>query len=73
MTSGVTSSLCLGFVVAGLIQQKGVKVGGYRCFRVKVHRDLRSSVGFGFGISVAFGLHPQHWHWRSFHINLKTA
>jgi hypothetical protein len=60
MTSGATSSLHMGFVVAGLILQKGAKVGGNFCFRAKVHRDLWSRVGFGFGISVDFSPHPQH-------------
>jgi hypothetical protein len=37
MTSGVTSNLRLSFVVANLMLQKGMKVGGNLCFGLKVH------------------------------------
>jgi hypothetical protein len=59
MTSDATFRPCLGFIVADLILQKGAKVRSNLRFRAKVRQDLYPRVGFGFGIFVAFGPHPQ--------------
>jgi hypothetical protein len=61
MTSGATSHLRLGFIMADLILQKRVKVGDNLHFEVKVRQDLCSKVGFHFEISVAFSRLPQHF------------
>jgi hypothetical protein len=54
--SSVTPGLC----VDDFVLQKRAKAGGNLRFGVKVRQVVRLRVSFSFGISVAFGLHPQH-------------
>jgi hypothetical protein len=60
MTANSASRPYQGTVVVTKSYKKGAKVCVILHSGAKVHQDLHPRVSLGYGISVAFGLHPQH-------------